>query len=428
MGKSDQAGNFDGLLGMIQREEVDYATTQSRLDSLGHNSLRVLGVLGSAEVRILSKKVKHVNQSLTHFEPMLDTMSLVDEWSFSCLLVSVLLVAMVISVANSRAADKTTFRAKGLLRRYFQTLWALFELLVSQGKFIYVTTVPKLMWLTLTIGLFVIVSCVFMNLLSTEQVAQREPDQIDTFADLFDNFKWQEPTLFADLYTNSLRNLARNGSRENQLFERIKRNENNTYILPTQSNSSQELSQFTFNRYLDNGGRYLLLENSVWFPSIFCHIVPEKFDEVHESKETVLDGILVALYNSKSDPKLVKYMSYRLTNKLEFGFTAYENLRAVKETFDIMGYWELGKENATRCHFRDSSPEAESDMQFKLGYARSVLYFIGSAVFTAFLLNICEQCMKNASRRKTVMRPRQKVKRKSRISDPVYRHINNWMP
>ncbi|KAI1309112.1 hypothetical protein HDE_00334 [Halotydeus destructor] len=325
-------------------------------------------------------------------------MSLVDRWSILCLLASVVVVAIVISIASGRTAIKKKFRAKHSVKYFLRTLWESFELLVGQGKFSHISAVPRLMWLTLTVGLFIIVSGIFLNLLRTEQVAQREPDQIDSLADLLDEFSWQEPTLMTNLYTSSLLDLTKNNTPENRLIERIKSNENNTYSLETTENSTQEPSQVTVKKYLDKGGRYLLLENSFWFPNVFCHIVPEMFDVVHVSKGTVLDGILVALYNSKSDPRLVKYMSYRLSNKLELGFTAYETNQVVREVCNIIGYWELGKENATRCRFREDPPKTESDMQFKMSYARSALYFNGSAVVLAVFIGICElslrQCVK----------------------------------
>ncbi|KAI1309110.1 hypothetical protein HDE_00336 [Halotydeus destructor] len=398
MGNSDQAGNYSGLLGMIQRREVDYASTKSRLDCLGDKALRVLGISGSAEVRIISRKVVHVNKTIARFEPILDTLHLVDKWSFACLLASILAVALLISISARRTAVQNKVQANSLMAYYFRALWRSYELLVGQVKVSHVSVIPRFMWLSLTVGLFITVSGMFLNLLRTEQVAQREPDQIDTFGDLLHRFKWQKPTLMSNMFTNSLRHLTKNGSQEHELFEMIKSDETNTYTLETHKDSTQELSFFTFKTYLDEGRRYLLLENAYWFPNLFCHMVPNVFNTVHISKDTVLDGILVTLYNSNSDPRLAKFMSYRLTNKLEFGFEAMEMLQLVQDAAKLAGFWELGKKGATRCRFKDDQSPDIPDLQFKLSYASSVLYSVTSAAVAALVLINCELFVKSCVR------------------------------
>ncbi|KAI1309105.1 hypothetical protein HDE_00333 [Halotydeus destructor] len=382
------------MLKLVQDGEIDYAFAESRLDCIGTKSLRVLGLSGSAEVQILSKKVIDSNQSQEHFEPMLDAIALVDEMSFLCLAASVLAVAMVISLANTRRAVNKEGQVINFLGFYLHTVWASFELLVSQGKFNYISAVQKLTWLILTVGLFIVISGVFLNLISTEQVAQRDPDQIDTFGDLLHKFSWQEPTLMANFFTNSLRDLTQNGSEEDQLFQKIKSNENNTYTLETSSDSSQQMIQFTVGKYLEEGNRYLLLENIIWFPDLYCYVVPDLFDTIHMSKETILDGILVVLHNSHSDPRLVRYMSYRFGNKLEFGFHRAQAFKMLQKLVKVVGYWELGKENSTRCRFRDHLSTAVSDMQFKLVNAKSVLHLLYAAVFAAIGTNFLEMICK----------------------------------
>ncbi|KAI1285959.1 hypothetical protein HDE_11377 [Halotydeus destructor] len=322
-GEPDQYGNYSGVVGMVQSGEVDFAYMYMRLDCLNSDTLGVMAPIYAAGVRIVSPILDHGDSqdnvlptsASDTFEPFLDTLTLVDGPSYCLICVAILTVAMVISFENGRMLPR-----RQLVTVFTGSLWNVFQLMVSQGKFRHKTVLLQSLWLVLTVGLFVIISGLFLNLLRTEKVAQRNPDQIETIDDIngtkFDRF---EPKLIPNAFTYALRHQVKQGTKEGQIFKKVLKRKDN--LVPLVSSNSN-IIQFLYES-MRTKDSYLLLEDLFWSPAklMLCFVKPGNAIKVHTSRATVLDGILIVPFRPSVHLGFKLYVEHRLKNMFEMGLS-----------------------------------------------------------------------------------------------------------
>ncbi|KAI1296582.1 hypothetical protein HDE_04971 [Halotydeus destructor] len=397
-GELGDFGNYSGTVGMIQRGEIDYASSSHmRLDCLVSESLGALATFSEADVRIVSPMLNKMHVT-DRFEPLLETLALVDRYSYFALSLTLMVVALYMSVETVKRKRKVLSGSR-IAKHMTLSLWRIFELVVSQGKFGQGGTLLRSVWLTLTVGLFVIVYGYFGNMLQTEKVAQRSPDQLETIEDIIGSkFNSAEPTILTDLFTYPLSKLVKRSTPEGQLFEKISSNTENLYALspPSESTSSAMSTRGNFMIALNQGmadkNRYLLYENVLWMSlrPVLCHTMPENFKDSHISKGTLLGGLITIPYRKKSDYRLKIYMEYRLKNYFEMGLSGTDYLATFKTIFVLVQQYKLGKKDSTMCLLKISSEEEVSEMQFELQHSRVFLKLLIGIVALAVIANIIE--------------------------------------
>ncbi|KAI1285960.1 hypothetical protein HDE_11376 [Halotydeus destructor] len=388
-GDPDQYGNYSGLVGMAQRgvsklrrsdladsvaQEVDFAFTYMRLDCLDSETIGVLAPIYAAGVRIVSPSL---NYSVSHngtvlpssssdtFEPFLDTLALVDHASYGYLCAAILAVAMFISFDNFRDSYQLSFGK--LVPKFITSVWNVFKLIVNQGKFHHQTTSSRSIWLLLTVGLFIIVCGLFLNLLRTEKVAQRSPDQIETTEDIIGTkFGQIEPKLITNGFTFALSKQVAKGSKEDRIFQRVLRNTEN--LISLTSTSSEAFTDPESN----------LIS--------FIYVGLERKD----SRETVLDGILIAPIRKNVQTGFKVYVQHRLKNMFELGLSGREFFDIFVAVAQVTGQWAMGRPNSTMCLLSMRDETDIPEMQFKLGHSRTVLKSLAALILLSAVVNLAE--------------------------------------
>ncbi|KAI1306517.1 hypothetical protein HDE_00991 [Halotydeus destructor] len=390
-------GNYSGAIGRMQRGEVDYTWTWLRSDCLKSESLGVLAPVFGANLRIISpildesantESIAKIDSDSDRFEPFLDTFHLVDGFSYLAMCATVTALAVLIGIVNQ---DRTSGR---FVDRFFQSLWNIFELMVSQGKEISGKTVLRLVWLLLSIGLFIIIVGLFLNLMSTEKVAQRSPDQVETMSDIIGpKFKGIEPTLITNSYTYALRNLVRNGSEEAKLFQALKRNPKNLCTLTaTSKDSSQEKELNSLLEEVKQKTRYILYEEVFWkyYQPLICYTSPEYSKSFHASRNTILGGLLIVPYRKGINEGLRLYLEYRLTNQFELGLPGFDYYHISESISQLTSQWRIGRNESTRCLLGIGDDDQISNIQFQLSHSQSLLWFLFTIMMISAAVTVCE--------------------------------------
>ncbi|KAI1306490.1 hypothetical protein HDE_00983 [Halotydeus destructor] len=384
-GAVDAFGNYSGSVGMIQRAEVDYAWVWMRSDCLKSDTMGVLAPAFEAGVRIVSpillesanteSVVKHDSGS-ERFEPLLDTLTVVDRCSYLGVFTAILATAVLISTSYAMRMSRP-FTISRISHPFKRSLWNAFELVVQQDTSNHRKSTPRFAWLMLSMTLFVIISGLFLNLFRTEKVAKRGADQIETIYDVIgQKFIGVEPTLVTNSYTYALRSLVKPGTNEYKIFEALKRNKKNLFsLIPEPGRDEDDNIILMMYKMIEHRNRYVLFEEVQWQPlqPVLCYAHPNNARQVHTARDTILDGVLVQPYRLGLDPKLRTYITYRLRNQFELGLSS-------RDFYDI--YYAIGlvtqqvangRPNSTMCllGLNDEAPVAE--MQFQMGH--SILFF-----------------------------------------------------
>ncbi|KAI1306485.1 hypothetical protein HDE_00986 [Halotydeus destructor] len=389
-------GNYSGAVGLMQSGEVDYTWSWLRSDCIKSESLGVLAPVFGADVRIVSpildedantESIVKVDSRSDRFEPFLDTLALVDRYSYLALCATALAVAILVAIRTQGRA-KNRFVSDRFIHRFSQCLFSIFELVVGQGKIINGKTIVLLVWLLLNLGLFIIIAGLFLNLLHTEKVAQRNPDQVETIRDIVGTkFKGVEPTLITNSYTFPLRKLVKNGSDEAKLFQALKKNPRNLYTFVAKSTDLAKNDELALLfKEVERKTRYLLYEEVFWKPMkpLLCFISPDHAKLIYASRNTILNGLLVAPYRKGINEGLKSYLEYRLKNQFELGLTGHDINRISEAVAKVTSYRATGRNGSTMCLLGLKEEAQISKMQFRLRHSKSILWFL----FTLIMMSV----------------------------------------
>ncbi|KAI1306488.1 hypothetical protein HDE_00981 [Halotydeus destructor] len=298
------------------------------------------------------------------FEPLLDTMVLVDHRTYIGIFAAILMVAVIVSTDQLES-----YCIKRVCMRFIDSIWNMFQLIVGQGKFKLKRKIMQILFLTLTVGLFVIISGVLLNLLQTEKVAQRSPDQLNTIDDIVgDEFKGIEPTMVLNSNTYVLSKFVLNGSKQAEIFKQLQKNDSN---LISVTSTKVNMIALMYDA-LEKKDRYVLLEEVLWrqLRPLVCRCDPNMVTVSHTGSEILFDGLLVVLYRKDIDHRLKKYVEYRLKNKFELGLSASEYYGIFEGIAKLTGQWDKGKTNSTKCLSDMKDADNDSKIQFKLEHSR----------------------------------------------------------
>ncbi|KAI1296816.1 hypothetical protein HDE_04967 [Halotydeus destructor] len=397
-GELDEYGNYSGTVGMIQRGEIDYASSSHmRLDCLASESLGALATFSAADVRIVSPILNTINIT-DRFEPLLETLALVDVYSYLALSVTMMVVAFFMAVGQVKGRCEGSFVSR-VATHLAMSLWRIFELVVSQGKVGNRRPLLRSVWLMLTVGLFVVISGFFSNMLQTEKVAQRRPQQLETIEDIIGNkFNSAEPTILTELFSYPLSKLVKKGTKESSLFDKIGNNKENLYALNPSSDGADFATSKRTNfvqvmkEAMAAKNRYLLYEDILWksLRPVLCHTMPENFEHSHTSKGTLLGGLITFPYRKNTDRMLKVYMEYRLKNYFEMGLSGTDYMASFRMIIVLIGQFEEGKKGSYMCLAKMSPEDNVSEMQFELQHARVFMKFLIAIFAMAVVSNIIE--------------------------------------
>ncbi|KAI1306493.1 hypothetical protein HDE_00979 [Halotydeus destructor] len=378
------------MAGMLERGEVEYVSTVLRADCLDSESLGVMATYFEAGARIISATLNDTadKQHTERFEPLLDTLALVDRFTYICLCEAILTIAVILSIVQIPTNCRKLKYGK-FFRHFVSSLWKIFELIVGQGKFKLKRMLFQSLWLNLTIGLFIVVSGMFLNLLRTEKVAKISPDQLETIDDIVgDKFNHMKPTILENSYTYALSKIVKNGSREAEIFKKLKLDATNIISVT----SKQRNIILVMYNTIEHKDRYVIFEEVLWrqLRPLLCRCNPANVKASHTSKETILDGLLIVPYRKNVDHRFKTYVEYRLKNKFEMGLSSSEYYGIFVEIAKLAEQYEVFTEGISMCLYGMNDEATVAEMQFKLEHSRLFLKLLVVIVMLSVLVHFVE--------------------------------------
>ncbi|KAI1306498.1 hypothetical protein HDE_00977 [Halotydeus destructor] len=378
-------------------EIIDYASFWMRLDCLHADTLGSLATAYEAGVRIVSlelgdsaneDKATKMESDVERFEPMLDTLALVDRYSCYCFWAAIFAVALVASFDKYKRHSKFVLN----IRQFSTAMWNVFKLVVNQAEVIHATTPVQIVWLLLTLGLFVIISGLFLNLLRTEKVAQRAPDQIETLGDIIGTkFNSVEPAILTNCFTYALSKIVSPNSDQDKLFKKLEGPQGHLVNLDANianSGMNLDLLEGTVRRK----DKYILFEEVLWIPlkPLLCNCAPSVATQVHVSGNTILDGLLITPYKIDLDYRLKAYLEYRLKNQFELGISSYDYFDIYPAIAVALSTWNQNLDNSTMCFLGMKDEIQAAEMQFQLRHSTLVLKFLATLLAMSLFIIFVE--------------------------------------
>ncbi|KAI1290353.1 hypothetical protein HDE_09212 [Halotydeus destructor] len=314
-GTHDENGTFDGTIGYMQRDEIDYGVPAGRTDTLDHSIVHVGPVVSPSDLIIIAipKSEAKIQVDLSD---VLETMT----YTFKeYLLIITAFVSAFLYIQECRF--KISRRSRKLeivlpkIPRLHDIIWKIVELFVDQE---YYDTkgrnALRMLWSIFTLSVYVIVYCYLVNYMSVNEVADKPLDTLDSLEDHFSNrFNHVVPILMRNSMSYPLLSAADPQSNLGRLFAKAAVDKENN-IVDLGSADPQTMMDL-FKRCFDTENRVSLIsERFIWHTGVrgvMCGLGSDKVVRVHESSKSFANGIMTTFFNKKSPPQFTKYAEYR---------------------------------------------------------------------------------------------------------------------
>ncbi|KAI1294200.1 hypothetical protein HDE_06162 [Halotydeus destructor] len=312
-GYADKYGNYSGQVGMIQRKEADFALHMVLLGGLENEPVKHGDVITGADVHVYGRKGELIARNTDIFDVVksFDPVTLV----YYFVLLHILCAVLVFAVSK--------FDTRWSWSTYRDTCWSYFTIVMGLDNCRNQSLSQRLLWLHLSFSVFFLVFGFFLNLVSTDSIAQIRPRTIDKFTDIFDLY-------FSDRTFHILKNAffynylkhSPKGKPLAKLYNKLQSNSSNCehwYECPVivfgdlqDSNTVGDLVKFMTRC---SHGRSAVLFPRQGVDQILalyaCRTFPEYMRGLHRSNEVITSGSLTSFHRHGLDERLVRYTSYR---------------------------------------------------------------------------------------------------------------------
>ncbi|KAI1307714.1 hypothetical protein HDE_00630 [Halotydeus destructor] len=325
LGIQAKNGNYTGLIGLLQNDEVDFALRAIRLDAIPDHPVHVTTALASGEALIVSKKQDNVerNAAITDVvnafqNPVLEYVLLATSMCFILLGYSLILR----SERNRKYRNVSrTFRCyvRNLVKIYFK----LIELLFDQENFKLKCNkqAGRIIWIFLGHFYFLVMFGYLLNYLSVDKVTVSEPDNIRKLSDQlrmpFNETKKPACHKNFNIYAHLLN--ARKGSQLDQLYQLIVNGKN----LKDFNQAVGMGVPFSRDMRALMSGQISLVVEALAYHRLIRYGQCGMTEDSHliMTSETFADGVLAFFVNKKMAPPSLRFAEYRMKVMFESHLT-----------------------------------------------------------------------------------------------------------
>ena len=331
---SDADGSYSGWVGMIQRNEADFAFGLFRPDNLPFEPVKFTPPLASGEISIISRKTAKpslIRRQITYFLHL--------DW---CLYVYVFTTCffMFPSIYTFfQLSGDERMQANKFLRKYCYNCFRVLTLLLDQEQFEPLNLANCILALSISIFSLAAVFGILLNTVGADLVVTKQPPAIDSLEDLLDDpqFAHSKPVVLAGFPEYSVLEYSRPGSKERRLFDRMMKDPEHSFVSPEAFAAesfyfSSKISDFLQLLFGDEIALVLVSFFAQFVPICTCFMRDseelaglKKF--VHQqyiAKETFGGGTLNAIYSHQTHPYIEKAIVHIFRCVNEHGiFDAY---------------------------------------------------------------------------------------------------------
>lgn len=321
-------GTYDGMIGCVQRGEVDFFTQFIRPDSI---PLDIGFFVVFSEMfdgpRIYSKKSDSISLGSVDILYLLTNLNR-SVWEY--FFISLEMCTILFFILNIRFKTNIKYcniKYFQIIQSHFYYYFKYFEMFFSVlNECKHRMKSSKVLYFFIIVSFFHGFHIVLLNTLSSDLTVTTSTREIETLHDLLydDEFQHIKPSILRLLNMNSLLSNTRPKTDERALFQRIISKGNIVEF----ASLSDMISTATkiFNDIAK--GEIALIENSqmVDFMSKFqgCLLFPETLKNITASKEDILPSSLGYLISKRTIPNTRKIFEYRTITIAELGLlTAY---------------------------------------------------------------------------------------------------------
>lgn len=344
-GYPDKNGSYNGIIGLVQRGEVDMVYMLNRMDSLPFEPARFTPPLFPADVTILSRRneSKPVQHELTHFLA-------IDRLLYFYSLFSLFFVLGLLYVFIEKSfAKKKLFNPQYFLGEYLKWVTRTFELLLDQEQFDPRTIAGMVLAYTACLFAFFAVFSILMSTVGADLVVHSSPPYINSLDDLL--ARNITPVILKKLYLLNILKASPPGDKLHKLYQRIlKRPEQSIFDIEI-NNAVGELPRVNqvIQDIVDSKMALLLPSFSIdMLKTIGCFFLNQLVSQIYDADQLFAPGVMVGMYSHKINKYCEKVLNYIITTGAETGLI----LGSIQNAKPILPYLLFGKDTSQRYNSR----------------------------------------------------------------------------
>ena len=353
--------NCTGMIGMMQRDEIDVASQYARPGVLADGVVTVGAAVMPVDLIVISRKARSVRHALD----VLDIVEAFDTLSGLGMITLLLWIIIVISfgtvLLRRRKVNEANYSANYYFVKVYQTTWRVVELLLDQENFAHSYSFANFIWLILCIFLLVVIFGHLLNLMSTDMVAHKPGENINELRDLIRGgaFTHSQPVMLKLLYFYDYLLKSKPGTDIHQLYRKMADFEDCRQISTCSFldiDFSKTETMVTILEYMmfimsDLTRSRCILINRQYLESatekLACMYNPSLMLKAHVSNQAIVSDILVLFYNRhRTTWMLRERVDYTTMSRLEFGYipnTMSELAMAVAAQASLVYDWKAQK-------------------------------------------------------------------------------------
>ncbi|KAI1291026.1 hypothetical protein HDE_07696 [Halotydeus destructor] len=310
-------GNYTGILGLLQRDEADFALQLVRVDAIPDHPVHLTSALASAEAAVFSQ----ISLDIMKVPDLIDVIHNFKDPILSYFLVMVGIGVIVLSYSirprrrQSRKFNTGSRRFVLYLRLSSKILRKAAELLVDQEDFKIRKNqhAARMLWIFLCSSYLIVMFGYFLNFLSVDKVVLLDADAINTLSDqLRAPFNvTKKPAIFKNFYLYDYLLKSREGSDLSKLFKMIVDSDNLVDLKLDQENGVLP-AVAKADRVMFAGSNSMVLEKFLYhslFRNYQCTASDGNDGGVVSSP--FADGVLAYFVNKKMAPQVKGFLDRR---------------------------------------------------------------------------------------------------------------------
>lgn len=364
----EERGEYDGITGMIQRDEYQSASLPFKAAAFPHEPVKIGPVIMPADMAIISfrpprqeEKVQ-LEQFIYEFDPLTYTyiaLIIIVSW------ISMSLVLFIESWIYLQQGRKISLRR--FAKRSFSNLYNLFMLLLNQILVKKINGANRILWISAVFFVFVLIFNLLLSLIRSSYVVTRQPPYIESIQDLAQFFPQVSPVTFRGVYYLDTFRLSLDEDVQKVYKRLIADGDKNLLSAQLDFNPDTLSRGMPILKRIINRSAAFLIDSSyvkLW-KSGLCNwavapisvgVTPELTSRFTSTRVLFAPGILTTMFSRQIDPFLYKRVSYYFITNQEMGIFIKSMLIARYTRY----FEEITQWNLTRCV--DASEQSIGDI------------------------------------------------------------------
>jgi hypothetical protein len=346
VGHPSSNGSYDGVLGVIQRQEADVAPILVRPDGLPFEPGFIGPVAMEADVVIISRK-KYGEQVTREILAFLRDFDQNVYLYFMIVIVYFCVIYTTFSqihYSQSPDAEKNVAIEIQIAKDFFDNIGNSRNMLMGQENFSPKSDIQRILVLFFAIALLFSVQGIFLNKLGADLVAKTSPYNIDSIDYFVKNITHMKPIVIKKLYLLQVLKNSQKTEKLGKLWTLMEREEDETILdvdyrgydqidIPT-----QQTRLFKILQEIEDSKKALFLPRQMTelALAVGCTIKPDNVSRLHLGKESFAKGILTSIVSHGIDPRLRNIWDYFLRTVTETGLGIGEAIYMRRELPDLM--------------------------------------------------------------------------------------------